>query len=466
MRRLLLTTLMAGLGSPAIAREWRSADGQRTFEADFLGAKDDKVLLKGADGRAKPYAITAFSKKDQTFAKDAQAIAESAAKTGPQTFQITQILEGGWLCRLAGPRDPKSTAPLAFVGETFHCLATDPSQGSVSQVFENRLLFPAGGRTFYPLKAAPYPLRAFALTVTEAATAWRSVFDASGGDAAKQSPPVMEPEVEIITTRSLGLAVGKDGLVIVRTPALKDATQITIRVDGKEHPATLAGKDADTDLTLLKCAAPLEPVRMSAKKPLEIGQNVFALHLEFSTYAKDFQAEPVVTRGIISKQGRSTFHHDAALPEDSAGGFIIGDRGDVTGFFLNARTTGKNNARKDSASAEPKPDALTECVKTGALFAFLSKMPATTTMRSPASDAIEEIGKDLLKSGVLVVSTRELRKPRPLPVAGSAKPNSGGPATGWSLSSSGTRHNSQCRFYDAAKSCTATDGKPCKTCGG
>jgi hypothetical protein len=93
-------------------------------------------------------------------------------------------------------------------------------------------------------------------------------------------------------------------------------------------------------------------------------------------------------------------------------------------------------------------------VKTGALFAFLSKTPDTTTMRSPANDAIEEIGKELLKASVLVVSTRELRKPRPLP------------ATGWSLSSSGTRHNSQCRFYDAAKSCTAADGKPCKTCGG
>ena len=38
--------------------------------------------------------------------------------------------------------------------------------------------------------------------------------------------------------------------------------------------------------------------------------------------------------------------------------------------------------------------------------------------------------------------------------------------TGWSLSKTGIRHNANCRYYDAAKACQATEGTPCKVCKG
>ena len=38
--------------------------------------------------------------------------------------------------------------------------------------------------------------------------------------------------------------------------------------------------------------------------------------------------------------------------------------------------------------------------------------------------------------------------------------------SGYSRSSTGKRHNSGCRYYDASKPCGPGDGVPCKICGG
>jgi hypothetical protein len=81
---------------------------------------------------------------------------------------------------------------------------------------------------------------------------------------------------------------------------------------------------------------------------------------------------------------------------------------------------------------------------------------------------------DLLrKSCALVVSNREIMKTPPASTATSSKPAAGGgsgggnaPPAGKSLSSSGIRHNSGCRYFNPAKLCQPGEGTPCKICGG
>lgn len=59
------------------------------------------------------------------------------------------------------------------------------------------------------------------------------------------------------------------------------------------------------------------------------------------------------------------------------------------------------------------------------------------------------------------------------PSAGTQSPVPSGPlipgaanALQYSLSSSGKRHNSGCRFFDSGKACKLNEGMPCKICGG
>ena len=63
-----------------------------------------------------------------------------------------------------------------------------------------------------------------------------------------------------------------------------------------------------------------------------------------------------------------------------------------------------------------------------------------------------------------VPATSTTPAPAPSPPAASASPT----LTHWLTTSSGTRHNSSCRYYQTStgRLCTATEGTPCKKCGG
>ena len=56
--------------------------------------------------------------------------------------------------------------------------------------------------------------------------------------------------------------------------------------------------------------------------------------------------------------------------------------------------------------------------------------------------------------------------PPPASTTGVDQTKSAAKGTGFSLSASGKRHNSRCRFYDAAKACNQNEGTACKICGG
>ena len=435
------------------AREWRSADGQRSFEAAFIALKDERIVVAGADGKQAAHPLTAFSADDQQFARYAQQVADAGAKAGPLAFEINHTIEEGWLCRLAVPPATPG-GPVLFTGERFLCLPADPKSASRGPQ-PPRMLYPAGTRTYHPVTGAPESIRAYALTAEAAATAYFKVIAASQGDAAKQSPPVLEPDIEIITTRSLGLAVAKEGLVVAPAALAKDAQTLAIHLEGRDLPATLVKRDDKSDLILLKCAAELEPGRFAARKPVELGQSLMAVHFQRST-GKNPISTPTITRGIVSKLGNGSFRHDAAAADYAIGGYLLGDKGDVLGFYFQPRA--------DSSKRPNLTDALAECIRTDALAAFLQSVPAAGPLRAATgSDELKDQAAALRRSSVVVVAVQEIHKPRTAPVVG------GGPAVagaGFSISRSGLRHNSKCKYYNAQFPCAATEGTPCKVCGG
>ncbi len=453
------------------AHEWKSADGKKTFEAAFISVQGTNVKLN-ASGKPVAFPLSAFAAEDQQFAKNAQAIADAATKWGQQSLELGHFANGGWLGRLAIKKDTKA-GPILFTGETIFLATSDAAKHKQGDTITDQLLFAAGGRTYHPLQGAPSPIRAFALDAEHATKAWSDIMAQSGGDVAKQSPPVLEPDIEIITTRGLGVIVGKGGFIAIHAALLKDAKTIAVHHDGKDHPAVAVQLDDKLGLAILTCALALEPARLAAKKPAELGQSIFALSLELSSTKKTIASKPTLTRGIISRitTRGDDFLHDATLPPESLGGFIVGDKGDVLGLYFQDQTTGKSTAKKAPAPANDAP-GLSASISTGALATLLGKVPGVATLRGTAgSTEMEQLGKSLQACTVLVITTREVNQPRsiatlkitpkavPLPGAAAGTP-------GWSLSKAGTRHNAKCRFYKPDAPCQSTDGKPCKVCGG
>ena len=425
------------------------------------------MLQTGAAPSA--YPLNAFSAEDQQFAKNAQFIADAALKWGPQSFEISQVVDGGFICRLALAPGPK-TSPLLFTGEMFFLVAADTASGKQGDRFKSQLLYGAGGRTYHPLKGEPSPIRAFALSAEEATKVWTETVAQSNGDGAKQSPPVMEPEIEIVTTRGMGIAVGKGGLVAIDAALTKDAAKLVVHRDGEDHPATLIETNDSLGVAVVSCKLPFEPARIGSRKPIALGQSVFAVSVELNSTKKALASRPTMTRGIVSRLADTktgAFQHDATVPPDSPGGFILGDKGDVLGVFFTPLVTSRALTAKKELAAPRVADGLGSGISTQALSVFLDQVPGAGAPRtSSGGNDLEKITKDLMEGAMLVIATREIKKPREVTIAKAPAPAGGGAVTGWSLSKSGTRHNSKCRYYDATKPCAATDGKPCKTCGG
>jgi len=463
-RHVLISILFLCVFTAAAAREWRSADGKQTFEAVFVGLKGNQLLLAPQKGKPSLYPITAFAAEDQNFAKNAQAIAESALKMGPQSFEVTLTLDEGCLCRMALSGNP-TKVPLIYAGETFFLVGAGAEKKQPGSRVSEQLLFGAGNRTFYPIQGTETPIRAFSLVAEEAMRVWSET--AGSGDPTRQSPPVIEPEIKVITLRSMGLVLSKTGLVLAPAWIVENADTLFLHIQGKDEPATAVKTDAKLGASLISSKIALNPGRFGAKKPVEMGQNIFAISYELSSRAKSI-GTPALTRGIVSKvSGTTSFLHDAAVPPDTIGGLITGDKGDVLGVFFPPPPADKNGAKSTSATAQPT-EGLTECLLTSGLANFLAETQGASAMKSSPSGEIHEIADALRGSCVPILATRKVQIPRqivtkkaaPQPAAG------GGPATGFSISTQGVRHNAQCRYFSPARPCAATDGRPCKTCGG
>ncbi len=459
MAMLLAFSLPAADHAPA--REWKSADGSKTLAASFVSLAGDRIVL-AVSGKPSPFPLSAFSPADQQFAKNAQAIAEAAAKAGPQSFEINLVLDDGWLCRMALPGDPKK-GPLIFTGETFFLATADPAKGGKGRKLLEKVIFGAGGRTFHPLQGEPSAIRSLALDVETATQLWMDTAGSGSSDPARQSPPLIEPEIQIITRRGIGLMLAKEGLVLTGESLVKNAGSLVIRIEGREEAATVLKTGPALGIALLSCKAQLLPGKFGARKPVEVGQNIFAVTLELSPGRRTL-AQPALTRGIVSKLSKSdAFLHDAAIPPGSIGGCVIGEKGDVLGisFPESADASGKSKA---SPAAEPA--SLPVCIRTDAIAEFLKDTPAAAAMRSSLNNPEpSEAAKMLRASAVIVTASTEVRKTRGIAPAGK-NPPPGGPVTGFSLSLQGVRHNSKCRFYSPQRPCAPTDGRPCKTCGG
>ncbi|MDZ4401840.1 trypsin-like peptidase domain-containing protein [Prosthecobacter sp.] len=473
-RNFFLGAVMAC--ASASAREWRSADGSRTVEAEFAGMKEGKLLLKSKDGKSTVFPAAAFSKEDQQFSQQAQVTLEAAVKAGALNMQADQVLPEGLLCRIINEL-PNQKGTWVGAGAPFLVLRGDDLTTERGAKVMGKTLYHAGTRTFQALDGTSTLINAYSLSLDDAVNAALQIQIASGGDAAKQAPPVREPLIVTITTRGMGLPVGK-GFFITDAAILKDAKTIVLHHAGQDVPAKVVKTDDELGLALLSCAVEVEQGKFLPRKPLELGQNIFAVAL--TTTGKTFSTPPL-TKGIISRMaGADSFEHDAAIDEKTVGGYVIGEKGDVLGVFFSpqSRVLGKRSTKSASSADKPVAKALSECLRSEALEKLYvekdkdgreKRVPGVPSLKPGTNgDEMELAVATLKKSSVIVVTTREESKaPPPAKAAGTdTPPGGGGPATGWSLSSSGTRHNAKCRFYNAANACQATDGKPCKVCGG
>jgi serine protease Do len=152
------------------------------------------------------------------------------------------------------------------------------------------------------------------------------------------NPPFENGPSHDFKQRSLGsgFIIDRGGYIVTNNHVIEDADQIKVRLSNeKEFDAELVGRDANTDLALIKIkdADDLMPLAMGDSDSLKVGTWVVAI-------GSPFGLEQTVTAGIVSAKGRiigsgpydDFIQTDASINPGNSGGPLLNMNGEVVGI--------------------------------------------------------------------------------------------------------------------------------------
>jgi len=133
-----------------------------------------------------------------------------------------------------------------------------------------------------------------------------------------------------------GFILNRDGLILTNNHVVENAEEIVVKLaNEREYKATLVGRDAKTDIAVIKIEADekLTPVTLGDSDKLRVGDWIFAI-------GNPFGLEHTVTAGIVSAKGRfigqgsydDFIQTDAAINPGNSGGPLVNLDGDVVGI--------------------------------------------------------------------------------------------------------------------------------------
>ena len=144
-----------------------------------------------------------------------------------------------------------------------------------------------------------------------------------------------EPQRRPVRAAGSGFVLNSNGFVVTNNHVVENASDIQVKLsDGRELPAKVIGRDAKTDLALLKVdATGLPVIPLGDSTALQVGEPVMAI-------GNPFGLEQTVTTGIVSATGRvigsgpydNFIQTDASINPGNSGGPLINARGEVIGI--------------------------------------------------------------------------------------------------------------------------------------
>jgi S1-C subfamily serine protease len=136
-----------------------------------------------------------------------------------------------------------------------------------------------------------------------------------------------------------GSVLDRNGHILTNYHVIEGASELHVALhNGEEYPATLVGRDALSDIAVLRISAPPEslfPIELGDSRQLRVGQKVLAI-------GNPFGLERTLTVGTLSslnrsiptreRQLKSMIQIDAALNRGNSGGPLLNSQGRMIGM--------------------------------------------------------------------------------------------------------------------------------------
>jgi serine protease Do len=164
------------------------------------------------------------------------------------------------------------------------------------------------------------------------------------------------PERQTTTSLGSGFVIDKEGYILTNRHVVDGADKINVTLPGdrngnKRYEAKLVGKDARTDVALLKIEPKetLTPIELGDSDAVEVGEWVMAIGNPFGLGGNS------VTVGVVSYKGRGLtlgvqgtsvdmIQTDAAINPGNSGGPLLNTRGQVVGINTMIITGGERQS--------------------------------------------------------------------------------------------------------------------------
>lgn len=152
---------------------------------------------------------------------------------------------------------------------------------------------------------------------------------------------------QVVSGAGSGVIISEDGYIITNNHVVDGAQSLSVTLaDGTQYPATLVGKDAQTDIAVIKIdVTGLVPATISDSDTVSVGDFCMAIGNPLGVLSG------TVTDGIVSAldrevtiegQSMNLMQMDAAVSPGNSGGGLFDENGDLIGI-VNAKTSGENS---------------------------------------------------------------------------------------------------------------------------
>lgn len=211
-------------------------------------------------------------------------------------------------------------------------------------------------------------------------------FFSNRGIPAPKAPP--QGATQLAEALGSGFIISSDGTIVTNNHVIDGASDIMVTLDdGTELPATLVGRDAKSDLAVLKIRAgkPLPTVAWGDSDRLRAGDPILAI-------GNPFGIGTTVTAGIVSARGRDLnsgpyddfLQIDAPINHGNSGGPLVDTNGTVVG--INTAIYSPNGGSVGVGFAIPSNEAekiVAKLVKNGSIehgLLGIEMQPVTTDL--------------------------------------------------------------------------------------